>query len=347
MHALAERIQALTRLGEALREILQHYTTPEQERARAAVALSFHKNGWFTEPEVKRSLHYWSEALTQEKLTAWLDLYDIKGNSSLDVGLILAGNIPLVGFHDIVCTLLSGHRAIIKPSSSDHVLIEWLMELMVETTPNSKDWFEIRTERMKSFDAVIATGSNNSARYFEQYFGNVPHIIRKNRTSVAVLDGNESEKEMQGLIEDILSYYGLGCRNVTKVFVPSDYALNKIFAASLPFAHAMSNNKYANNYAYHRTLMMMEQKDVLENDVLLITPSQSLFSPVSVLHYEHYDNPKELSVKLEAQAGDIQCIVSRDQTPFGKAQRPDLQDYADGVDTMSFLRNLSAVEASK
>ncbi len=347
MQALAQRIQALTRLGEALREILKHYTAPEHETARAAVALSFHKNGWFTEKEVKRSLNYWSEALTEENLTAWLAPYDLKYHASLDVGLILAGNIPLVGFHDIVCTLLAGHRAIIKPSSSDHALIEWLMELLVDINPEAKLWFEIRMNQMNSFDAVIATGSNNSARYFEQYFGNVPHIIRKNRTSVAVLDGNESEEELKGLVEDILSYYGLGCRNVTKVFVPRDYDLNKIFAASLPFAYVMNNNKYANNYAYHRTLMMMEQKDVLENDVLLITPSESLFSPVSVLHCEAYDNRKELSIKLEALTDDIQCVVSRDQIPFGKAQRPDLQDYADGVDTMSFLRNLSAVEASK
>lgn len=294
-------------------------------------------------------MRYWSKALNEDELASWTKAYASDKVEPLNVGLILAGNIPLVGFHDILCTLLSGHRAVIKPSGSDTVLIEWLMECLVDASPRAADWFEIRSaaERMNDYDAVIATGSNNSARYFEQYFADVPHIIRKNRTSVAVLDGTEAEDELPLLMHDIFDYYGLGCRNVTKVYLPKGYDLNKIFAASLPFVYVMDNKKYANNYAYHRTLMMMQQRHVLENDVLLMTVAESLFSPVSVLHYAYYEDIEQVDLELKVQAEQIQCVVSKTGVPFGKAQKPQLNDYADGVDTMHFLRNLKAVKASK
>ncbi|MEQ9186644.1 MAG: acyl-CoA reductase [Cryomorphaceae bacterium] len=349
MHAPSDRIQAFANVGKYLTDFLSNPAAEHHERARATVALAFHKNGWFTEREVNRALTYWSEALNEDDLASWTKPYVPDQVEPLSVGLILAGNIPLVGFHDILCTILSGHRAIIKPSSVDSVLIEWMMERLVVTTPQANDWFELRneTQRMSDYDAVIATGSNNSARYFEHYFGDVPHIIRKNRTSVAVLDGTESEDQLALFMQDIFDYYGLGCRNVTKVFLPKGYDLNKIFAASLPFVYVMDNKKYANNYAYHRTLMMMQQRHVLENDVLLMAASESLFSPVSVLHYAYYEDIEQVEMELKAQEEQIQCVVSKTGVTFGKAQKPQMNDYADGVDTMHFLRNLKAVKASK
>jgi len=334
-----QRIDAFARLGERLTHILNHITTDEHERYRASIALAFHKNGWFTEREVKFALSYWAETLNKDTLEAFLEPY-VYTNSPKKVGLILAGNIPLVGYQDILCTLLSGHHAVIKPSGSDTVLIQLMMELLVEVEPAAQGWFTIHQELMKEYDAVIATGSNNSARYFEQYFGKVPNIIRRNRTSIAVLDGTESEEEMQQLMEDALLYFGLGCRNVTKIYVPEDYDLNKIFAASVPFAYVMDNKKYANNYAYHRTLLMMQQKEVLENEVLLLTPSEEIFSPVSVLHYERYNDLNALNNTLQALEDDIQCRVSKKDVSFGMAQRPRLNEFADGVDTMKFLATL-------
>ena len=334
-----ERVRAFSSLGNLLTSFIRDFESDTYAQDRAQVGRSFHKNGWFTEEEVMKAITYWAEVLQEDTLSAWTTDYP-QVESSKRIGLILAGNIPMVGFHDILSVIISGHTAIIKPSSSDDVLIPWIMEKLRDAYPASSHWFEVTSDLLKDYDAVIATGSNNSARYFEQYFGHFPNIIRKNRTSVAVLSGDESEGEMEGLMRDALQYFGLGCRNVTKLFVPEDYDLNKIFAASVPFSNVMQNKKYANNYAYHKTLLLMQGKEVLENDVLMLTPDKSLYSPVSVLHYERYTDLTMLTSRLASHEGELQCIVGQEHTPFGKAQNPGLDDYADGVDTMHFLCNL-------
>lgn len=333
-------ITAFDGLGAYLTRFLNNKELAEFESMQNAIDLSFHKNGWFTHDEVEFALAYWANELTRENLEQWVKRYGKNPERPKIVGLVLAGNIPMVGFHDVLCTFLAGHRAVIKCSANDDILIPFLLHWMSGQTEGFEAHFRVEKGLMKTFDAVIATGSNNSARHFEHYFKGVPTIIRRNRTSVAVLTGDESDEELKGLIKDAFQYYGLGCRNVTKIYVPKSFDLDRIFSASMPFAYLSSNKKYFNNVIYHKTLMMMQQKAVLENDLILLVEDSSLFSPVGVLNYEYYDDVADLNSRMESQLDDIQCVVGNKNIPFGKAQHPSLHDYADGVDTMKFLLNL-------
>jgi hypothetical protein len=334
-----KRIEAFDALGTFILNALSHPQEPEFERLHERIAFSFHRNGWFTEDEVKYALAYWGGALTKGKLLEWLAAYP-SPKDAMRVGLILPGNIPLVGMHDVVCTILTGHFAQIKCSSSDDVLLPFLLGELVRIEPEAASWFAIHDHALKQYDAAIATGSNNSARHFEAYFKDIPHLIRGNRTSVAILDGTETEAELNGLMHDAFRYYGLGCRNVTHLLLPQGFDLNKIFAASLPFQFLQNHKKYANNYAYHRTLMMMEQRDVLENEIVLLSPSAQLYSPVSVLHYQFYDTINEAKSIIEMHESQVQCVVGHEGIAFGTAQSPALNDYADGIDTVDFLVKL-------
>lgn len=337
---LQERIAAFDHLGLWLR---RHEFQPDSEdysSLNQAISRSFQANGWFTEPEVLHALRYWAEALTEQNLTEWTSEYNLENETANRVGLILAGNIPLVGFHDTLSVLLSGHVAVIKLSSSDpHLLIELFNQLLI-IEPRFQDLIQLSAGPIKDVEAVIATGSNNSARYFESYFGHLPHIIRKNRTGVALLTGGESKEELKNLCEDAFRYYGLGCRNVTKLFVPDGYDLNAIFEASLPFDYLMANKKFANNYTYYKTLMMMEKRNILENGLILLAEDDRLYSPVSVLNYEYYRSVEDAEKRIEEQRDSIQCVIGIEHVPFGQAQNPPLDTYADGVDTLSFLGNL-------
>lgn len=335
-----QRLDVFVTLGShigAYLEKREHSDFPELEQA---IEMAFHRNGWFTRREVEYALAYWAGALTRPRLEQWLDQYALGNNKPRRVGLVLAGNIPMVGFHDVLCTMLAGHTALIKCASGDDVLIPALLARASQINAGIRAHFALLTGKMSGIEAVIATGSNNSARYFEAYFGKYPHIIRKNRTGIAVLSGKEGDDEMEALMADSFRYYGLGCRNVTKLFLPAGFDLNKIFRASLSFAHLMENKKYANNYAYHKALLIMEKRNVLDNDLMLLAESASLFSPVSVLNYEYYVSTDELNNKIEAGLDQIQCVVGAGNRPFGTAQQPALDDYADGVDTMLFLSNL-------
>lgn len=346
MIPLPQRIEAFDRLGNTLREFIQSPESESFQEINEAILHSFHKNGWFERREVLHALKYWAEELSIEKLTAWTSTYTNQVEQSLKVAVIAAGNIPLVGFHDALCVLISGHKLMLKCSSSDDVLMPLMLNKLIEVAPEFKDYIEIIPFKLEGFDAVIATGSNNSARHFEQYFGKYPSIIRKNRTGIAILDGNETTEELSGLIADAYTYFGLGCRNVTKLYLPVGYDLNKIFEASLPFSYLMENKKFANNYTYHKTLMMMEKKPFVENDLLLLVENSSIYSPVSVLHFEHYSDIGHLNNLIDFELDNIQCVVSKTNTPFGYAQKPKLAQYADGVDTMEFLTN-TLVKASK
>ncbi|MDP4663962.1 MAG: acyl-CoA reductase [Salibacteraceae bacterium] len=341
MISLSDRIEAFHALGTRLSAFVEDPNSEQNSTIKADVTLAFHKNGWFDEREVLHAIAYWADALQKPNLLDWLSNYDAAVKSTKKVAVVAAGNIPLVGFHDVMCVLLSGHKAMIKCSSSDEILLPLFLNLLKEAEPRFEDLIELIPFKLEGFDAVIATGSNNSARHFQQYFGKYPSIIRKNRTGIAILDGTESAAELKGLIEDAYRYYGLGCRNITKLYLPKDFDLNKIFEASVPFAYLMENKKFANNYTYHKTLMMMENRPILENELLLLVENASLYSPVSVLNYEYYADIAQLNEKIEAELDHIQCVVSKTNTPFGMAQKPTINQYADGVDTMMFLTNLA------
>ncbi|HEX4372736.1 MAG TPA: acyl-CoA reductase, partial [Puia sp.] len=281
--------------------------------------------------------------LQKEKLENWCKQYAIpeKEDNAKTVGLIMAGNIPLVGFHDFLCVFISGHKQIIKPSSKDETLIKHIVQYLSEKNDAVKDVVSF-SEMLKGCDAYIATGSNNSARYFEYYFGKYPNIIRRNRTSVAVLIGDENKEELERLSSDISLYFGLGCRNVTKIYVPENYDFLPLLDALKKFDYFSHHPKYKNNYDYQLAILIINGKYYMTNGSIILTENNAAFSPISVLHYEYY---RLTPTPLLAERGfenseDIQCIAGKNFLPFGSTQKPSLTDYADGIDTLKFLAEL-------
>ncbi|MCC7301984.1 MAG: acyl-CoA reductase [Bacteroidia bacterium] len=308
----------------------------------ALLTNAYASNGWFTSTEIKRAIAAIAEMLEPGTMEKWLKPYTFPVAVPKTIAVILAGNIPLVGFHDILCVLVSGHRAMVKMSSADAVLLPAVLDLLENADPALRKRILLVEGKMTGFDAVIATGSNNSARYFEYYFGKYPHLFRRNRTSVAVLDGNESGRDLAALGNDIFSYYGLGCRNVTKLYIPEEYDLNRFFEAMYPFRDVLLNKKYGNNYDYYRALYLMNSSSILDNNFLLLKEDAGLHSPPAVLYYERYRNIASLEDKLRMLEESIQCIVGSVNVlgrniPFGSAQRPAPWNYADGEDTLRFL----------
>lgn len=308
-----------------------------------------HHNGWFTRENVLFSLFQWSKALTRENLDKWLQPYHLEPLTPKKVGVIMAGNIPLVGFHDFLSVLISGHRVQIKQSSNDQLLLPVLADYLVAFNPHWKEFIQFAGEeaggaKMKDADAMIATGSNNTARYFEYYFADKPSIIRKNRNSVAILTGEESMHQLEALGEDIFRYFGLGCRSVSKLYVPKDYDFDVFFKAIYSWGDIINQQKYANNYDYNKAVYLMSQFKLLENGFLMLKEDSSFGSPIATLFFERYQNLEELKESLQKQQDAIQCVVSegilKEEVPFGKTQFPQLWDYADGVDTLSFLSQL-------
>ncbi|MCB0770569.1 MAG: acyl-CoA reductase [Flavobacteriales bacterium] len=302
------------------------------------------RNGWFTEGNVRHAFGAWSKALTSQGLTEWIATYEGLGavlGEQRTVGLILAGNIPLVGFHDLLCVWLSGHRAKVKLSSQDSELIPALIKALDEFLPGTAAAISFEQGKLGEIDAIIATGSNNTARYFEHYFGHLPRIVRKSRNSVAVLDGTETDEELIALGEDVLRYFGMGCRSVSKLFVPEDFDLDRFFQAVFGWKDMIQHNKYANNYDYTRALWMLDAVDFLENGFLLVKEDTALASPVATVFYERYSDAALVDGTLAARSLDLQCIVGHKGIPFGQAQYPALSDYADGVDTLQFLGQLT------
>ncbi len=295
-------------------------------------------NGWYTRVEIIRAIDAITPWLTNGELKVWLDSYKAPTEEKT-VGLILAGNIPFVGFHDLLSVLAIGHKAIVKPSSEDAMLTTHVLEVLKTIQPGFSERVKL-VERLNDADAVIATGSNNAHRYFEYYFGSLPHLFRKSRTSVAVLDGDETDEELAGLGQDIFSYYGLGCRSVSKLYVPEEYDLDRFFGAIFSHKETIDHNKYANNYDYYRAIYLLNEEQVVENGFLLLKEDEGLFSPVGTLYYERYSSSEDLSSKLQTMKDDLQCIVSHNDIPFGASQRPALTDYADNADTMLFLSQL-------
>ena len=342
MKSVKQHITAFAELGDYLSQIDSQKTlySPLME----IVHQSKHRNGWFTEETCLSALKNWGKALNENALNQWVSSYDFAGNGNKNIGLILAGNIPLVGFHDVLSVLLCGHNATIKLSSTDPYLIPLLYKQLISIDSIFEGRLQFTENRLENFDAVIATGSNNTARYFDYYFAKVPNIIRKNRNGVAVLDGNETKEQLQGLANDIVQYYGLGCRSIAKVYLPRDYDINLIFGALYPYANLMDSAKYANNYDYNKAVFLMSEFDLLDNGFMLLRESDSFGSPVACLHYSYYDDLTSLQKTLKDQADDIQCISSvleiENAIPLGEAQSPSLWNYADGVDPINFLLGL-------
>ena len=332
---LQARIQAFTELGEYLK-------TDIQQEAAEQLHLAQVLNPWFTKENIDKALSAWHEQLKVDMLTAWLNPYKINEvKSPKNALIIMAGNIPLVGFHDFLTVLISGHKVVVKMSSTDNVLLKVLIEKLISIAPDFKESISFIDEvKNRKFDAVIATGSDNSAQYFEYYFKGAKKIIRKNRRSVAVFNGSESAVELKGLADDVFAYFGLGCRNVSKLFLPKGYDLNKLFEAFYTYSHVVDHKKYGNNYDYNKAIFLMGSNKLVENGFLLMKEDKSLLSPVAMLYYEYYDDVETVEQFIEENAEQLQCVVSKKDIPFGNTQKPNLWDYADGVDTVEFLREL-------
>jgi hypothetical protein len=302
-------------------------------------------NGWFTKDNVINSITSIANLLTENNLQNWISSYQVENNADKTVGVIMAGNIPLVGFHDLLCVLISGNNLQAKLASNDNTLIKKIGEILIFIEPifNHKISFE---DKLSNFDAVIATGSNNTARYFYHYFGKYPHIIRNNRNSIAIINEDDNLDDLKPLGNDVFQYFGLGCRSVSKLYIPKGYRKDTIFEAFYDdFQDVTQNNKYANNYDYNKAVYLLGNNELLDNGFLLLKEESSLTSPVGVLNYEYYTSIEQLNTRIKEEANALQCIVSSKNTPmntlaFGEAQCPSLTDYADGVDTMEFLIKL-------
>ena len=350
---LQERINAFVKLGDFLRqfsnEVIQKADNVEHNELffdgfKHQLKLANEHNGWFTDENIKFALKSWSDALTIKKLNTWLEPYTINNLSPKQVAIIMAGNIPLVGFHDFLSVLISGHHVLVKQSSNDKHLLPYLSKYLEYVEPLFKGKIKFTEEKIENFDAVIATGSNNTARYFEYYFKGKPSIIRNNRNSVAVLTGKETTQDLKNLSEDIFRYYGLGCRNVSKLFVPKGYKFDAFFEAIYHWHPIVEKAKYANNYDYNKAVYLMSEFDMLENGFFMIKEDESYTSPIATLFYEYYDDLSKLKEILEVKKEQIQCIVSKgfikNEIAFGATQKPQLWDYADDVDSIQFLSSI-------
>ncbi|OKS87064.1 acyl-CoA reductase [Mucilaginibacter polytrichastri] len=323
----------------------QRLSAPD-ETLSAVINNEHYHNAWFTQASVMQAVKAAGNMLNDADLHTWLDKYPNHPATPKRVGLILAGNIPMVGFHDIICVLATGNIALIKLSTQDSRLITHILQMLVEIEPALANQL-VFTERLIEFDAVIATGSNNTSRYFDYYFGKVPNIIRKNRNSVAMISGYETPEELTRLGHDIFDYYGLGCRNVSSMLVPRDYDFIPFFEAIEEYNPVGDHHKFHNNYDYNKAIYLVNRDKHLDNGFLLIKEDERLASPLAVTFYQYYDTLDAAIETLNNRSQEIQCVVSQMRleinsqvVPFGQSQYPQLWDYADGIDTMHFLSNL-------
>lgn len=340
------RIGALVKIGDAIERVVRHQpSTVAEQRLIEVISICKNSNGWFTPDFVQHRLSQISTALREDVLEQWMRNYTLKNGVPKNILCVLAGNIPLAGFDDLLAVLITNHHFVGKLSSDDKVLFPAVLSLITETVPQFESQISIAAHKVKDIDAVIATGSNNTARYFEYYFGKYPHIIRKNRNSVAVLTGDERPEELSQLGADIFTYYGLGCRNVTKLFVPKSYPLNLLFESWVDRGEALLNNtKYMNNYEYHRTLFLLNSEKFLDNNFFIVKEDEQLVSPPGVLYFQYYDKIDDVEKYIIAHRDQIQIVVGNRtkiaDVPLGTAQLTMPWDYADGVDTVDFLNKL-------
>lgn len=336
---LNQRINAFVKLGQEMGKIGN-----EPESYPDLYSEIYGHNKWFDQEHVSLALLEWSKQLSKQALYRWTKDYCQTSNGVKTIALILAGNIPLVGFHDILSVLISGHKILCKSSSKDPVLTRFILSRLEIIEPQFAPFIAWAEGPLKNFDGVIATGSNNSAMHFEHYFKNYPKIIRKNRTSAAVLSGEESPEQLEALAKDIFQYFGLGCRNVSKLYVPQGYDFQPFFGAVFSYAKVMQHDKYMNNYDYNKAVYLMGQVPLMDNEFLLLKEDSDLVSPIAVVFYEYYDTLNNLRTQLFNLNEHIQCVVGVAQdlcsVDFGQTQCPALDDYADGVNTLAFANSL-------
>ncbi len=350
---MQQRIKAFVKLGEFLGQFSTKGIQKKENIShndlffdgfKHQLKLAEENNTWFTKESLLFACENWSNALTDTNINKWISNENLHEISDKIVAIIMAGNIPLVGFHDFLSVLISGHSVLVKQSSNDKHLLPFLAKYLEYVNPDFKGKITFTEEKLDNFDAVIATGSDNTARYFEYYFKNKPNIIRKNRNSVAILTGNETENELIALSNDIFHYFGLGCRSVSKIFIPKNYKFDDFFGGMYNKHEIINNVKYANNYDYNKAVYLMSEFDILENGFLMIKEDESYASPIASVFYEYYENLDELKQRLTADSDKIQCVVANgfveDEIAFGQTQHPQLWDYADNINTLKFLNNI-------
>jgi hypothetical protein len=347
MSSLEQRLQAFVKLGAFLREYDLHGSVSDISGSgdyhdlHSALDLAGMKNGWFTKENLDHAVAAWGRQLTEEKLHGWMSGYAVPERQPMTVAIIMAGNIPMVGFHDLLSVLITGNKALVKLASGGAVLLPALVKQLIRLEPQLEGSVTFADGILKDYNAVIATGSDNTARYFEYYFGSKPHIIRKNRNSAAILSGEETPEQLQALGVDIFRYFGLGCRSVSKLFVPAGYKFDAFFEAIQPYESLKNHHKYHNNYDYNKAVYLMSEFPFLDNGFLILKEDQQYASPIGTVYYETYSSKEQLRNKIHADQERIQCIVgsgfSGKEVAFGQTQHPSLDDYADGVDTVEFL----------
>lgn len=341
MSLLDQRVEAFDKLSSFLCRIDKNKI--EYIKFFKIIKKSNDLNKWFTEENILSAIKIWGKSLTKKNLSKWLTNYNLINTKVKRIGLILAGNIPLVGFHDILCVLLTGNKAVVKCSSKDHLLLPYICKKLVEFDLIFKNKFVFK-DKIKNFDALIATGNNTSTKYFDFYFSKYPKIIRKHRNGIAILTGNESSNSLNELAKDIFLYFGLGCRSVSKIYIPINYSFDKLIDAIKKYSKLKYLEKYSNNYNYNKAIYLMNNTKFKDLDFFILKEDFNIFSPVGTLHYEYYDDINTLRMKLNLEKDKIQCITSNSKKignlKLGRAQSPNLWDYPDDIDTLSFLINL-------
>lgn len=353
MNSIQNRITAFAKLGGFLSQFSIEKTVKSDSVEHNdiffdgflhQIKIAQENNSWFTKENILFALNSLSKSLTNSNLSTFTENHNLNIDSTKKVAIIMAGNIPLVGFHDFLSVLISGHAVLVKQSSNDKHLLPFLAKYLEYVEEGFKGKITFTEEKLTDFDAVIATGSDNTARYFEFYFKNKPNIIRKSRNSVAVITGKETEEDFIQLSDDVFQYFGLGCRNVSKLYVPKDYNFDQFFTGMYAKKDMINNAKYANNYDYNKAVYLMSLFDLLENGFLMIKEDKSYSSPIATIFYEYYENETDLKVKLNQDKDKIQCIVAKGfiegEVAFGQTQHPKLTDFADGVNTLDFLSKI-------
>ena len=341
MNSHQNTITAFTALGQLFNDYSNKNNNTNEwvEKIDNALVNTSNRNKWFTKANLDFCLKTWGNTLTESHISTWLNAYSIQ-QTSQRLGLVLAGNIPLVGLHDVLSGLACGYSIEIKYSSNDSILLPFVVRFLTDFQPEWRDKISFTDGKLEKFDRVIATGSTNTARYFEYYFKDVPHIVRKTRNGVAVLDGTETPEDLTALCVDIMQYFGLGCRSVSHLMVPEGYDFNELFLALYDYKELIHHNAYANNYDYNKAVYLMQEEELLENGFIMLKKDNGLNSPIACIHYSTYKNIKEAEKSIELQQEKIQCVVSsclKNSLAFGQTQHPKLTDYADHVDTMAFL----------
>lgn len=349
---IQKRIEAFSKLG----NILRAYSNEDLLNTNPSLYDSFEftvkkanaANGWFTIDNVKYAIMSLGKMLKNDNLNKWIERYESDfclGNNARKIGVIMAGNIPAVGFHDLLCVLISGNKILIKSSSADDHLIRFIADLLIEIEPEFEKYIQFAGDKLKDFDAIIATGSNNTSRYFEHYFGKFPNIIRKNMNAVALLNGNETNADIEGLAEDVFRYFGMGCRNVSAILAPNDYDMERITSGFQSWEQIIDHNKYYNNYVYYKTLSTLNIEQYYDGGFYIMKASESIPGPLSVINIISYNSLDDAKNFIEDHLQEIQCVASiessvKKHVKPGQTQNPELWDYADEIDTMKFLISL-------